>query len=486
MSMQQLASGQVNAEVPVNENFETLEHQSVYGKRHPATTGLTWGYYGGRWGGNSVSDGTVSLTNAATNYLVVERSTGTLSSSTTNTNWNDTSNYARVYQITTAGSVVTAVQDHRVGPYGVHGQSATIGGGDALTTNPLSQFAATTSAQLRGVLSDETGTGAAVFADGPTLVNPVVGTQSAGNNTTLAASTAFVTTAVAAAVAGLSWKQAVRVATTGAGTLATSFENGDTVDGVTLATGDRILIKNQASGSENGIYVVAASGSPTRATDADSGAELVNASVYVSEGTTNADTQWTCTTNATITVGSTSLAFAQLTSGGGTTIANDTIWNAAGDLVYATANDTGARLAIGTARQKLRVNSGATAPEWASDVTCIPIACSDETTALTTGTAKVTFRMPFAMTLTDVRASVTTAPTGGTLLTVDVNESGSTILSTKLTFDASEKTTTTAATPRVISDSSLADDAEITIDIDAVGSTVAGAGLKVYLIGYVT
>ena len=114
------------------------------------------------------------------------------------------------------------------------------------------------------------------------------------------------------------------------------------------------------------------------------------------------------------------------------------------------------------------------------------IACSDETTALTTGTAKATFRMPYAFTLTAVRATVTTAPTGGTLLTVDINESGSTILSTKLTFDASEKTTTTAATAAVISDTSLADDAEITVDIDAIGSTVAGAGLKVYLIGYKT
>lgn len=117
-------------------------------------------------------------------------------------------------------------------------------------------------------------------------------------------------------VAGLSWKQAVRAATTAAGTLASSFENGDTVDGVVLATGNRILIKNQAAAAENGIYTVNASGAPTRASDADSGAELVNASVYVSEGTTLADTQWTCTTNATITVGSTSLAFAQLTSGG--------------------------------------------------------------------------------------------------------------------------------------------------------------------------
>ncbi len=117
-------------------------------------------------------------------------------------------------------------------------------------------------------------------------------------------------------VTGLSWKQAVRVATTVAGTLASSFENGDTVDGVALATGDRILIKNQSSGAENGIYVVAASGAPARAGDADAGAELVNASVYVSEGTTLADTQWTCITNAPITVGSTSLAFTQAGVGG--------------------------------------------------------------------------------------------------------------------------------------------------------------------------
>ena len=119
----------------------------------------------------------------------------------------------------------------------------------------------------------------------------------------------------------------------------------------------------------------------------------------------------------------------------------------------------------------------------ASDtVEYIVIACSDETTALTAGTAKVTFRMPYAMTLTSVRASVTTAPTGSTL-TVDINDGGTTILSTKLTIDVSEKTSTTAATPAVISDTALASDAEITIDIDSVGSTVAGAGLKVTLIG---
>ena len=120
---------------------------------------------------------------------------------------------------------------------------------------------------------------------------------------------------------------------------------------------------------------------------------------------------------------------------------------------------------------------------WAVDTESLIVALSDETTALTTGVAKITFRMPYAFTLTAVRASVTTAPTGS-VLTVDINESGSTILSTKLTIDVSETTSTTAATPAVISDSALADDSEITMDIDTIGSGTAGAGLKVTLIGY--
>jgi|TARA_R110002051_G_scaffold110476_2_gene183033 hypothetical protein len=114
--------------------------------------------------------------------------------------------------------------------------------------------------------------------------------------------------------------------------------------------------------------------------------------------------------------------------------------------------------------------------------TSFVIACSDETTDLTAG-EKVVFRMPYAYTVEAVRASLTTAATGGTLLTVDINEGGTTILSTKLTIDASETTSTTAATPAVISDSALADDAEMSIDIDAIGSTNTGKGLKVYIIG---
>lgn len=123
------------------------------------------------------------------------------------------------------------------------------------------------------------------------------------------------------------------------------------------------------------------------------------------------------------------------------------------------------------------VTATASAPTQA-----IPIACSDESTAITTGVAKVTFRMPFAFTLSAVRASLTTAQASGSTVTVDINEGGASILSTKLTIDNTEKTSTTAATAAVISDANLADDAEITIDVDQVGDGTA-KGLKVYLIG---
>lgn len=131
-------------------------------------------------------------------------------------------------------------------------------------------------------------------------------------------------------VAGLSWKDEVRVATTAAGTLASSFENGDTVDGVTLATGDRILIKDQAAGEENGIYTVNASGAPTRATDADTAAEIQGLAVYVANGTTNQGTRWVNSNTGAITLGTTALTFAQF--GGGSTYT-------AGDGLLLTGND---------------------------------------------------------------------------------------------------------------------------------------------------
>lgn len=247
-TLQDVDFAAADAEVPVNENFETLSAAGIFGKRHTVTTGLTWGYYGGRYNGNTVTDGTVTLTDATTNYVVVKRSDGVVSTSTATTNWSNATDYARLYQLTTAGGVVTATVDAR-------------------------------------------------------------------------------------------------------------FDTGGLLNG----------------------------------------------------------------------------------GGGG----------------------------------------------GSSPVKVVQVAVSDETTALTTGTAKITFRMPYAMTLTAVRASLSTAQTGsggGGILTVDINEAGSTILSTKLSIDNGEKTSTTAATAAVISDASLADDAEMTIDIDQIGDGTA-KGLKVSLIG---
>jgi hypothetical protein len=119
---------------------------------------------------------------------------------------------------------------------------------------------------------------------------------------------------VDSALTGLSWKNAVRVATTAAGTLASSFANGSVVDGVTLVTGNRILIKDQAAPAENGIYVVAASGAPTRASDMNVTAEFDGAAVFVQEGTLNANNGYTQIATVT-TVGTSAVTFSQFSGG---------------------------------------------------------------------------------------------------------------------------------------------------------------------------
>lgn len=105
-------------------------------------------------------------------------------------------------------------------------------------------------------------------------------------------------------VAGLNWKAEVRVVATTNGTLATAYENGDTIDGIILASGDRILLVGQTDGSENGIYVVNGSGAPTRATDADTTAELKSAIVPVREGTVGHD-KWYQLVTDNVIVGTT-------------------------------------------------------------------------------------------------------------------------------------------------------------------------------------
>jgi hypothetical protein len=109
---------------------------------------------------------------------------------------------------------------------------------------------------------------------------------------------------------GYAWKLPVAIMTTSAGTLASDFEDGDTVNGYVLSTGDRILIKDQADPAENGIYVVEAAGAPTRATDANTGAELVAAAVSVNVG--GSVSSWVCTVAGTPTLGTSALPWVQL------------------------------------------------------------------------------------------------------------------------------------------------------------------------------
>lgn len=136
-------------------------------------------------------------------------------------------------------------------------------------------------------------------------------------------------------VNGLSWKQAVRVASaaalaantysngsSGVGATLTGNSNGAlTVDGVAVATSDRVLVKNEVTASHNGIYIVTVAGSGgaayilTRSTDSDTSAKLINEAVFASEGTANADTSWVQTTDSPITIGSTSVVYAQFGSG---------------------------------------------------------------------------------------------------------------------------------------------------------------------------
>ena len=123
---------------------------------------------------------------------------------------------------------------------------------------------------------------------------------------------------VDAARAGLDVKDSVRAATTANITLS----GEQTIDGVSVVAGNRVLVKNQSTASQNGIYVAAA-GSWSRATDFDADAEVTpGAFTFVEEGTTNGDAGFVLTTNAPITLGSTSLTFAQF-SGAGTILAGD-------------------------------------------------------------------------------------------------------------------------------------------------------------------
>lgn len=256
------------------------------------------------------------------------------------------------------------------------------GGTVAYVANKLSVFAATTSAELAGVISDETGSGSLVFSNSPTLVTPTLGaalatsiTATSGNMTVNAASgnnsvnlvptgTGTVDVAnkritsvaeptqssdaatknyVDAVKTGLDIKDSVRVTTTG--NLTATYSNGAsgvgatltnsgtqaalTIDSIVLSVGDRVLVKDQTTGLQNGFYRVTNAGSAstnwvlTRSTDADENTEVTpGAFTFVEEGTIGADNGYVCTNNGSITIGTTGITFVQF-SGAGSVIAGD-------------------------------------------------------------------------------------------------------------------------------------------------------------------
>jgi hypothetical protein len=430
---QQWVHGDTAPELPVNENFEALAGASLYAWDQDGTSGLAWGYMGGVFKDTTKAKGTTTLADGATNYIVAALADGTISDATTTTNWDDDTTYARVAKVTTSGGQITAVVDYRFDEFGLFAMLGGGGGGGGSVAGSDTQVQYNNGGSFG---ADSTLT----FDD----TNKILGARRVhfgsvnGDSNGISGDDPhlFNVSNDPNAVAGPSGFgfQLLRVNSYGVngwggnvhfcryrGTVGspTAVQNGDTF----MSFGIRGW---------------------------DSGAALSqSAASWAAVATEN----WTASAHGIKFVW-------QITANGSTTRANGMELASTGLAVTGDVTATGA------------IKNGEP----------IIICASDETTALTTGTAKVTFRMPYAFTLTGIRASLSTAQTSGSIFTVDVNESGSTILSTKITIDNTEKTSTTAATAPVLSDTSLADDAEITIDIDQVGDGTA-KGLKVTLLG---
>lgn len=201
----------------------------------------------------------------------------------------------------------------------------------------------------------------------PTAAVPHNGQRITGLGDPTAAQDAATKAYVDALSQGINWKAAVRAASTANVAVATGLVNGAVIDGVTLATGDRVLLKNQTVPAENGIYVVVPSGAASRATDADTAAEVLQAAVFVQEGSTLADTLWVGTANAPLTLGTTALPFAQMgagtlpTAGAGLTLTGNTLDVGAGIGITVGADTVGLTVPVSVANGGTNATTAAAA-----------------------------------------------------------------------------------------------------------------------------
>ena len=482
MSYQQVVDGQVNPEVPINENNDALGQGFLLAHDVTADTGLVVGLTGGTLDANTVADTTVTCTDNATNYIVVHRSTRAVSVSTATTNWNNTSTYGRVARAVFASSVLT-YHDERYSVGGIFDRSAAVSSVAASAVTVADGGSYYTGTDAEAVLQ-EIGAQLATLSGSTDADTDEVFTSDTGstadsdpgngifkwNNATQASATAlYVDNQTAAGVS-----------------LVTYFASLPQVGYIHLVQND-----NAANWQLWKWTVTPTAGSgyykfTSLSLMANGGSIATGKAVSVAfQGRTEG-----AITSAGLTM-STNKVLARSTAGTGAIEEHslsevlDFIGSAAqGDILYRGAS-AWARLAAGTAGYVLKTGGSGADPSWAAPLQCLAIACSDETTALTTGTNKVKFINPYstAFNVTAVVASLSTAQTSGSIFTVDINEAGTSILSTKLTIDNTETNSSTAATPAVISDASLAAYAEVEVDIDQVGDGTA-KGLKVYVMGY--
>jgi hypothetical protein len=179
------------------------------------------------------------------------------------------------------------------------GSSLTVAGNEIITGLTASRaLTANSSKQLTSSAVTDTELG---YLDG---VTSAIQTQLAAKAST---------TDMNNAVAGLRTRIVVEAASTGNVTISSGLENGDTIDGITLATGDEVLLKDQSTDSQNGVYTVVSSGTASRATEYDAIAEISGQIVVVNQGTANDNTLWLCTTNSSATLGSDSISFTKIT-----------------------------------------------------------------------------------------------------------------------------------------------------------------------------